>query len=195
MAITGNGKPARPPSTASASDPPPEIDKGGRPAHEPTIESRKVVETLSGAGVAKPVIATHVGISENTLNRHYPHELTKGKANVHAMIGQTLVRMAVGAPAQYDEKGNKLRDEVLPNTQVLIFLGKCRLGLKETNVSEFVDRTDDADYNTAGLDESERASRVVALFDRARARRVGRAVNGKAGVGTDRRPTKNGVRE
>ncbi len=52
----------------------------GRPAHEPTPESREQVEILVASGMRAWQIAAAIGITEPTLNRHYADELQHGRA-------------------------------------------------------------------------------------------------------------------
>ncbi len=58
--------------------------------HEPTDESRRVVEASSGIGLRHEIIGILVGIDDKTLRKHYRHELDIGKAKAHSKITQTL---------------------------------------------------------------------------------------------------------
>ena len=48
--------------------------------HEPTAESRKLVESTSGLGLPHEQIAILVGIDDKTLRKYYRAELDAGKA-------------------------------------------------------------------------------------------------------------------
>lgn len=63
-------------------------------AHEPTDDTRKLVETSSGLGLPHESIAVLVGIDDKTLRKYYREELDKGKAKAHAKIAQTLYQKA-----------------------------------------------------------------------------------------------------
>ncbi len=52
----------------------------GRPPHEPTYRQREQVEGLAALWVPQRAIAAFLGISENTLRKHYPDELDRGAA-------------------------------------------------------------------------------------------------------------------
>jgi hypothetical protein len=52
----------------------------GRPPHEPTDRQREQVQGLAALWVPQRAIASFLGISENTLRRHYPDELEHGAA-------------------------------------------------------------------------------------------------------------------
>ncbi|NDC25384.1 MAG: hypothetical protein EBZ49_14825 [Proteobacteria bacterium] len=63
--------------------------------HEPTPESRKLVESSSGLGLPHESIAVLVGIDDKTLRKHYRAELDMGKAKANGQIAKTLFSKAV----------------------------------------------------------------------------------------------------
>ena len=62
--------------------------------HEPTQETRKLVETSSGLGLPHESIAVLVGIDDKTLRKHYRAELDIGKAKANRQIAGTLFQKA-----------------------------------------------------------------------------------------------------
>lgn len=54
------------------------MNKGGRPAHEPTAISRQKVATAAGGGMSQEDIAIMLKLDAKTLFKHYEHELTVG---------------------------------------------------------------------------------------------------------------------
>ena len=66
----------------------------GRPEHEPTEESRRVVEAMSGIGVAQKYIAATLDIAEKTLRKHYPKEISVGRAKAHSKIARSIFERA-----------------------------------------------------------------------------------------------------
>ena len=62
--------------------------------HEPTAESRKLVESSSGLGLPHESIACLVGIDDKTLRKYYRHELDMGKAKANGQIAKTLFQKA-----------------------------------------------------------------------------------------------------
>jgi hypothetical protein len=62
--------------------------------HEPTEQTRKLVESSSGLGLPHESIAVLVGIDDKTLRKHYRSELDTGKAKAHVKIAQTLYQKA-----------------------------------------------------------------------------------------------------
>lgn len=68
---------------------------GGRPPHVPTEESREEVEILVASGMRVWQIAKALGISEPTLNEHYPDELDGGKAKKTAKMVMAQYRAGI----------------------------------------------------------------------------------------------------
>lgn len=63
--------------------------------HEPTAETRKLVESTSGLGLPHEQIAILVGIDDKTLRKHYRQELDLGKAKANGQIAKTLFNKAM----------------------------------------------------------------------------------------------------
>jgi hypothetical protein len=64
-------------------------------AHDPTPETRKLVESSSGLGLPHESIAVLVGIDDKTLRKYYRSELDMGKAKANGQIAKTLFSKAV----------------------------------------------------------------------------------------------------
>lgn len=108
----------------------------GRPPFEPTDKQRGLVEALSALGMNQSLVATYPGIEidEKTLREHFRHELDHGLTKLLASAVTQLGRMAIGAPAVYDDKGNVIRAEVKPELGAICFLLKTKgkhLGFSE----------------------------------------------------------------
>ena len=91
----------------------------GRPPHEPTRDSRRLVEHHAATGTPHAAIAKLVGVSLNTLKKHYPEELELGLARANAVVSGTLFNEA--------KKGN---------ITACIFWLKTRAGWRETSKIE-----------------------------------------------------------
>ena len=63
-------------------------------AHEPTDETKKLVESTSGLGLPHEQIAILVGIDDKTLRKYYRVELDLGKAKANGQIAKTLFSKA-----------------------------------------------------------------------------------------------------
>lgn len=109
--------------------------------HEPTPKTRDAVEMMIASGIQQQHIAGILSISVPTLKRHYPDELALGKAKKLAAVAATVFQAAVGRPARFDERGNKVQSELKPDKASAFFILKCQGGWKETSVVEFVDPT------------------------------------------------------
>lgn len=64
-------------------------------AHDPTPETRRLVESSSGLGLPHESIAVLVGIDDKTLRKYYRSELDMGKAKANGQIAKTLFSKAV----------------------------------------------------------------------------------------------------
>ncbi len=86
--------------------------------HEPTPETRKQVETMTGFGVPQADVAKLLGISKPTLDKHYRPELDTGMLKANVQVTQSLFQKAIGnGPAA---------------VTAAIFWAKCRMGWRET---------------------------------------------------------------
>jgi hypothetical protein len=101
---------------------------GGRPSHVPTAETRDQVEILVASGMRVWQIAKALGITEPTLNEHYPDELDGGKAKKTAMMVLAQYRSGIegNVSAQKAWLGQNLAIEKAPPSRqgVPAHLGK-----------------------------------------------------------------------
>jgi hypothetical protein len=63
----------------------------GRPPHEPTEETRKLVKDMKAYGIINQSIAEKLGIHIQTLEKHYHYELATGKTDVINMVAGKLI--------------------------------------------------------------------------------------------------------
>jgi len=94
-------------------------DKGGRPPHLPTSDTRNKVFMLSSVGTRHEDIATVLNISADTLTKYYKEELDKGRIEANASVAETLFKQA--------KEGN---------TTAMIFWLKSRAKWKESTQHE-----------------------------------------------------------
>jgi predicted transcriptional regulator len=87
--------------------------------HIPDDKSRGYVKGLAAVGTRYVDIAHKLGITDDTLRKHYKKELEDGRIDANASIANTLFNQA--------KKGNMT---------AAIFWLKTRAGWKETNVTE-----------------------------------------------------------
>ena len=69
---------------------------GGRPPHEPTEAMRKTVSLHATVGSRQEPIAEVLGISVDTLQRHYRSELDTSREKANASVGGALYNKAMG---------------------------------------------------------------------------------------------------
>jgi hypothetical protein len=67
----------------------------GNPPFEATDEQRSEVISLVAAGAQHWIVARAIGISEDTLKRHFTVELDHGKQLVDAKVGGAIARKAL----------------------------------------------------------------------------------------------------
>lgn len=74
----------------------------GRPPHEPTEETRALIEELSAFGITHEQMASRLKINIDTLKKHYADELIDGKSKVIHQVARRLVDKAMDGdgPAQ-----------------------------------------------------------------------------------------------
>jgi hypothetical protein len=75
-------------------------NKGGKPPHKPTEQTRTLCKTLSGYGVPQEEIGRQIGINHQTLRLHYRDEIDAGVAQANAKVAQSLYKKAVGEGPQ-----------------------------------------------------------------------------------------------
>lgn len=66
--------------------------RGGRPSHVPTDQTRRLVERLSALDIPPGEIAGIIGVSRETLRKHYRQELETGLARMIAHVGANLLK-------------------------------------------------------------------------------------------------------
>lgn len=99
-----------------------------------TKEQRKLVVELATWGVPQLHIANHIRgetgrtISVDALRIHFAEELLEGRRIANMNLARCTYQTAVGGPAEFDKDGNELRPYRYPNSTLLIFLTRVRLG-------------------------------------------------------------------
>lgn len=121
-------KKKRPAKKIAAKKPAVRKAAGGRPPHKPTPELRDRASRLVGYGLIRKQVAKIMRLDDKTVSKYYSDELQTGDLQANVTVAASLYRMAVGAPAQYDENGNLLREEQKPIPLVAIFWAKARMG-------------------------------------------------------------------
>jgi len=87
---------------------------------------RGQVKAWTEAGFTQDEIAARLEISPPTLRKHCREELDNAGMDLIAAAVRQLGRMALGAPAQFDEHNNCIRAEVQPNLGAICFLLKTK---------------------------------------------------------------------
>lgn len=90
------------------------MKQAGRPSHEPTEETRKLVSMHAAIGTNHETIAAIIGIDDKTLRKHYREELDYAMAQANATVGNALFTKAT-----------------MGDTAAMIFWMKTRAGWRE----------------------------------------------------------------
>jgi len=116
--------------------------KVGRPK---IVVDGALVEKLAGIGCPNKEIASIVGCSVDTLDRHFADVITKGRENGKTRIRQKQIQMALGG-----------------NVAMLIFLGKNMLG--QTDKQEITGIENASTVNILlGQQQEEQLAQLVAM--------------------------------
>lgn len=67
----------------------------GRPPHAPTEQTREAVKALVVAGMVHDDIARIIGVSDETLRKHYRDELDTGLERAIGNVSNTLLQKAL----------------------------------------------------------------------------------------------------
>ena len=73
--------------------------KNGRPTHVPTEQNKRIVVIAKATRINMEDIAAMIGISTETLNKHYAHELAVGKSMCDLKCADALMRGIVKGDA------------------------------------------------------------------------------------------------
>ena len=98
----------------------------------PSDKERNQVYTYALYGATDDDIALVMEMSDWTLKTHFRDELSKGRIDAKAKIGERLYRFAVGD----NPNDPNIENPRQPNLTALIFLAKTRCGYKEVQVNE-----------------------------------------------------------
>jgi hypothetical protein len=135
---------------------------------------------LAGYGPGVKKIAAVIGCTVPELKKFYERELELGDAQADANLGRSLFEQAVGRDAVlHPETGNVIRPALAPNPSVAIFMGKARLGLRETPQAVELSGPGGGPIEISGLDlsalDDEELVTFRTLIAKARARSPAKA--------------------
>lgn len=99
------------------------LKTGPKPKEFSDLE-RGEVRGLAMANVPITEIADYMEIDEKTLKKYFAKELRRGRLTMLAGAATNMARMALGARAEWDDRGNLVRAEVVPQ------FGPCCFVLK-----------------------------------------------------------------
>lgn len=117
-----------------AAKPKPAKGEPGRPQWSPSDFQRGQIQGWVEAGYTQDQIAARLEVDRKTLTKHCNSILQFARMDMIAAVVRNAFRFAVGAPAQFDDNGNQLRAEVVPQAWAICFILKTlgkKLGFSE----------------------------------------------------------------
>ncbi len=99
----------------------------GRPTFAPTENQRGQVEAMKAYGISEEAISDKLGITRNTLRKHFKNELRTGRTTANSIVGEFLFATITGK--------NGFKDDPARVTAA-IFWAKTQMGWKQTNVHQ-----------------------------------------------------------
>lgn len=142
---------AIPPGDGQIAVEPPPRDDRNKAYHVPTPYTRRQAEMLVAYGLRQPEIAAVIGVSEDTLKKHYEHELEYGKAKATAIAAHRLFDIAT-------------RGEGRESVTALIFWLKTRAGWSESMGTLDVNHRGTVQHEHTALSHEDRAARLLQVF-------------------------------
>jgi DNA-binding CsgD family transcriptional regulator len=108
----------------------------GNPPHERTEQMARQIEQMAGLQLVQRDIATILGISEDTIQRHYSEDYARGKTRSGLTLRNRAFEMAMGRLKDQDKP--ELGYEREPDRAMIMFLLKCQFGFRETSRHEII---------------------------------------------------------
>lgn len=129
------------------------LKKRGRPEHEPTEQTRNTVSMMSAFGLRQYEIAQLMGMKNDTLVKHYSHELDTGLNKAIVSVASKVYKTAVS------DKNNALN--------AAMFFLKTRGGWRENNTIELTGpnggpiQTQSIDIDVLDIDQQEQLEAML----------------------------------
>lgn len=110
----------------------------GNPPHERSDHIAAQVEKLAALQVTQREAAQVVGVSEDTIQRHYADEWERGRMVMTAKLKSHLYERAFGKLKNPDEPDKGYVKGAEPSDRMAIFLAEAQHGMRRTSRHEFV---------------------------------------------------------
>ncbi len=105
------------------------IKKGrGRPPFEPTDKDRRLIKEMASCGTPQVGIARTIGITVNTLRKHFKDELARAEDEANFRVAQFMFATIMGMPIP----GVPPVTNETTRGSLAMFWAKTRMGWKET---------------------------------------------------------------
>ncbi|NJM10602.1 MAG: hypothetical protein HC889_00615 [Synechococcaceae cyanobacterium SM1_2_3] len=90
---------------------------------------RDLVQTCAAAGIPQKTIAKWLGVGDKRLRKLFATELDDSRWNLVLDAYKAMGVHMAGRPAEFDQAGNCIREELKPNIAAPIFILKKRGGV------------------------------------------------------------------
>jgi hypothetical protein len=136
-------------------------DGRGNAPHEFSEAMAVQIEKMGGLGLRQKDMALILGISEDTIQRHYRDHYQRGKARMGMTLNNRAFDLAMGKLKDPDDPSKGY--ETPPNITMIIWLQKSQFGYRETSRHEIVNPDGPQEGGHSASDEV--ASRLERLAE------------------------------
>lgn len=110
----------------------------GNVPHEVTDERRQLVERMAGLQVSQAEIAMVMGVSPDTIQRHYAPEFEKGRAMQGIKLREHAYTLAYGKLKNIDKPEEGYHPQFSPDGKMTQFLLERQFGMVQQTRTEHV---------------------------------------------------------
>lgn len=142
----------------------PEGASGNQP-HEFSEEMANQIEKMGGLGLRQKDMGLILGISEDTIQRHYRDAYAKGKARMGMTLNNRAFELAMGKLKDPNDPAKGY--EIAPNITMIIWLQKSQFGYRETSRHEIINPDGPQEHGHSAAEQV--ANRLENLADDAEA--------------------------
>ena len=110
----------------------------GVPPHQPSDEDREKVERMAALQISQAEIAMVMGISADTIQRHYRAEFDRGRVAQGVKLRQHAYNQAFGVLIDPDDKAKGYHPQFPPSEKMTMFMLERQHGLFSQTRNEHV---------------------------------------------------------
>lgn len=111
---------------------PPHGGRIGNPPHVPTDETRRQVRELAGLQISQQEIADVMGVSADTIQRHYADDFHQGRAAFALKMRKHAFNLALGELVDPDDPTKGYKTHFTPDRDMTKFVMRSQFGWEDT---------------------------------------------------------------